>query len=505
MSNKKNSNPFWGASENSNFGKIAIEYAAGQDVILDKHFVQYECYVDKAHVLMLYKQKLISHTVAKKLLKCLTEIQELDKQNKFELKIELEDVHSNIEQYVINKTGIEVGGYLRLAIARNDQIYTDTLMYMKNHLLIISSHLLVTINQLLVVAEANVDTIMPGYTHMRISQPITVGHWLMAKAYHLIDDVDHILYAVNSIDKCPLGIVEMAGTSLDLDREYLSTLLGFEKPTENSLYTSNQRGENEVKILSVLSLLAMHMRRTMQELIIYSGSEFGLVELNDLYVTSGTAQPNLRNPDTLEVIRANCPKVYSKLIETLMIMDIQTSGYNRDTQQTKSSLLEGLKIIEDTVPVFGGILTSLKYNKKKMLETASLNFGIAPDVAFKLCIKGNISFRESYKVVKSLIRDGYLNKSFSELTPELIKIVSKKILNKKVEIKKEDLIEFRNIQNSVFSHTCYGGPAPSQVMNMIKNVKKTTKMYKKKIFSYQNNIKNALINLDTEVNKLIIN
>jgi len=165
--------------------------------------------------------------------------------------------------------------------------------------------------------------------------------------------------------------------------------------------------------------------------------------------------------------------------------------------------MEGLKIIEDTVPVFGGILTSLKFNKTKMLEIASLNFGIAPDVAFKLCIKGNVSFRESYKVVKSLIKDGYLKKSFSELTPKLIKMVSKKILNKEINIDEKDLTEFKTIQNSVFSHTCYGGPAPSQVKNMIKNVTSKIKKYSKGIFNYQNKIKQALTNLDNEVKKLI--
>lgn len=505
MKNKMTNNPLWSEGENKNFGKIAIQYAAGEDVVLDKKFVQYECLVDEAHILMLFKQKLITKNIAISLLKVIEEIKILDKKGKFELRKELEDVHSNIEQIIINKTGIEIGGYLRLGIARNDQIYTDTLMYTKKHLLDICLEIINIVTAVNKIAEKNKFTIMPGYTHLRISQPITVGHWLTSKSYHLIDNLKGLLFSYELIDKCPLGIVEMSGTHLPLDRKYLSDLLGFKLPTENSLYTSNQRGENETKILGELTFLALHIRRTIQELLIFSSTEFGLIEIDNLYITGGTAQPNLKNPDTLEVIRANCPRIYSKFFETLLIMDIQTSGYNRDTQQTKPSFIEGLELTEKTLKVFGGILTSLKFNKEKMLEVSNLNFATAPDVAMQICVKGKVSFREAYKVVKTLIKGKYLNKSFSELTSKLVTEVSKKVLNKYVFVSQKNLDEVSSAEKCALSHTSEGGPAPSQVNIMIKNIEKKIVNLKKDVLIKQNKIKKALKTLSKEVKGLIFN
>ncbi len=499
---KNSNNPLWSEGEDKNFGKVAVEYAAGQDIVLDKKFVQYECLVDEAHILMLLKQKLITKNIAIFLLRILEKIKILDKKGKFVLHKELEDVHSNIEQFIIDKLGIEIGGYLRLGIARNDQIYTDTLMYTKKYLLNICQEIINIVVKVNKIAENNKFTIMPGYTHLRISQPITVGHWLTAKSYHLIDNLKGLLFSYELIDKCPLGIVEMSGTHLPIDRKYLSDLLGFKYPTENSLYTSNQRGENETKVLSELTFLALHIRRTIQELLIFSSTEFGLIEIDDLYVTGGTAQPNLKNPDTLEVIRANCPRIYSKFFETLLIMDIQTSGYNRDTQQTKPSFIEGLELTEKTLKVFGGILTSLKYNKERMLYVANLNFATAPDVAMQICVKGKISFREAYKIVKTLIKKNYLKKSFSELTPQLVNKVAKNVINKNVLIAQKDLDEVSSAKKCALSHISEGGPAPSQVELMIIDTKKKVFNIKKDVIGKQNKFIKAIEKLEESVKKI---
>lgn len=166
-------------------GEIALKYAAGEDVILDQQLVRYECLVNQAHAMMLYKQGLVSKQIAQKLVAGLEEIKALDKQGKFKLKPELEDVHSNVEQWLIDKLGIEVGGWLRLGIARNDQVYADTRMWLKDELLVVAKQLVSLVTGLVKVASDHTRTVMPGYTHWQVSQPITYGHWLMAKAYHL--------------------------------------------------------------------------------------------------------------------------------------------------------------------------------------------------------------------------------------------------------------------------------------------------------------------------------
>ena len=183
-------------------------------------------------------------------------------------------------------------------------------------------------------------------------------------------------------------------------------------------------------------------------------------------------------------------------------MDIQTSGYNRDTQQTKPAFIEGLELMKQTLEVFGGILTSLKYNKVKMLEVANMNFATAPDVAMQICVKGKISFREAYKVVKTLIKEKYLKKSFSELTSKLVADVTKKVLNKNVFVTQNDLDEVSSAEKCAFSHTSEGGPAPSQVKLMIKDVKKKAFDLKKEIYVKQNiNIK-AIKKLEESVKKI---
>lgn len=494
-------NPFWGEGETKDFGKIAIEYAAGDDVVLDQAFVQYECLVNQAHVVMLCAQKLISKDVAKKLIKGLDEIKKLDEVGKFILKKELEDVHSNVEQYVIEKYGIEVGGYLRLGIARNDQVYTDTRMFMRDKILLISKQLVDMIQGLIVLAQKHTTTIMPGYTHLRISQPITFGHWLTGKAYHFYDDLNNILRQFDGINKCPLGIFEMAGTHLSIDRALTAQLLGFENPTPHSLYTANQRGEIEAKLIAEFAFVALHLRRTMNELILFTTDELEFLKINPLFTTGGTAQPNLTNPDTLEVVRANMASILPKVVEEMMIMDVLSSGYNRDSQQTKPVLFQAIRVMEKTLPVAGQILSTLEVNTSNMERAANLNFSTAPDIAVQICVKGGISFREAHKIVKTLLRGGFLKKSFLELTPELLASVSLKAIGKKVEITLNEIQEVATAKVCAFSHTSTGGPSPSEVKKQIQDLKLLVTKAQKGIQSKEENIKSGYAQLQKWMKK----
>ena len=496
-------NPFWGEGENKNFGKIAISYAAGEDVVLDQAFVSNECLVNQAHVLMLLKQKIIKKNIAGKLLYGLAEIKEMDKKGKFILKKELEDVHSNVEQYLIEKYGLAVGGYLRLGIARNDQVYTDTRMYMREKILTLGSLLVDLIEALVKVAQKHLTTIMPGYTHLRISQPITYAHWLMAKAYHFYDDLVNILITYEIVNICPLGIFEMAGTNLPIDRKLTARLLGFEKATPHSLYTASQRGELEALLISALAFLALHIRRTMNEVILFSTNEFQLLTINDLYTTGGTAQPNLKNPDTVEVVRAKMASMLPALVETIVVMDVLSSGYNRDSQQTKPLLFKSINMMEETIPIVMGILSTLKVNKDQMEKVANFNFATAPAVSVQLSIKGGVSFREAYKVVKTLIKEGYLKDSFAELTPDLVAVVSQKTIGKKIVVTAKDIRRVATARECALSHTSYGGPAPKQVKKMIGDLKAKLNKKQKNIAGKKRKIDLAYQILAKEVGLLI--
>ena len=445
--------------------ELAINYTAGNDIVHDKKLVKYELLVLRAHLAMLEKQHLITKQDYEKIIPVLDEISALDKEGKFELKVELEDVHSNVEQYILSKVGMEAGGNVRLAIARNDQVYTDLRMYYKDKLSEISNGLKSIILELASLSKEHSGTIMPGYTHLRISQPITYGFFLSAKAYHFYDDLCNLDYDYKQIDKCPLGIFEMSGTHAPIDREFTSSALGFSKPTENSLYTANQRGEVEIKICSDLSLLALHIKRFMSELMLFSTHEFGFIEISSEYTTGGTAQPNLVNPDTLEVIRANCSKIMGTHSALLHIMDSLPSGYNRDTQETKGIMFEALEIMLPTLEILQGIAKSLKLNKQRMEQVAGLNFSNAPDYTIQLAMSSGLSFRESYKIIKHIISSKLISSSMDEIDSDMLNSVCEKLLGKKISVNMQDFDSVLGPRVAL-NRKSLGSSSPKEVMKM---------------------------------------
>jgi argininosuccinate lyase len=451
---------------------------AGQDIVHDEQFIKHDIDVLEAHMLMLSKTGLVADDVLVKTLGSLEKIRSLYKAGEYKMKMELEDVHSNIESSVIKDVGIENGGWLRLGIARNDQIYTDTRMYMREHINVIAGEVLDLIQVFLELAAANLETVMPGYTHLRISQPITLAHWATAKVEHFLDDLDRLGNVYGHVNQSPLGIVEMAGTHLPIDRQYEAELLGFDKVLMNSLYASNTRGEVEAMMLCDLSMLMLHCRRVAQEIILWSTYEFGFIELDQGYTTGGTAQPNLRNPDAVEMIRDKAPKVVSKLFQVISIMDLLPSGYNKDTQESKSCIFEAVETVEQTLLVLKGVVSSLKLNKERMRSLSGMNFATAPDVTTQLALKSGVDFRSCYLVVKKLIRGGYLKESFNELTPELISAVSKETIDKEIKVTMEELYEVQDPIRCALSHTSIGGPAPEEVNRMIGELGKEVSKYK---------------------------
>jgi argininosuccinate lyase len=496
-------NPFWSEGESKDFGKVAVSYAAGEDIVYDAYLVKYECLVNQAHIAMLYKQKIINKAIAKEILLTLKIIEDLNSKGEFLLKLELEDVHSNVEYYLIDELGVEIGGYLRFGIARNDQVYTDIRMYIREKMLIVANQLIQLIIILSKKAAEYKEVVMPGFTHLRISQPITYAHFLTAKAYHFLDDLNNILYTYDLVNSCPLGIFEMAGTHLPLDRKYTACLLGFDSVTPNSLYTANQRGELEAKVLADLTILATHIRRTMTEIIILSSEGYQLFGINQQYVSGGTAQPNLTNPDTLEVVRANMAKIIGAFVETVAIMDVLPSGFNRDTQQTKPTMMKSLELIINTLPVFTGILATLVANREKMEKMANLNFAYASDVTLQLADCGKVDFRSAYKVVKTLIKEKYLKDNFAKLSSALVGDVSSKVLGKSIKVSQSDLDAVSDARLCAFSHTSEGGSSPKEVETMIKDLEMKATDKKKIIKKKEIQIEKAYKELERLVSSII--
>ncbi|MFA4873431.1 MAG: argininosuccinate lyase [Patescibacteria group bacterium] len=495
--------PLWREQGDTQTGSKAVGYAAGEDILYDQHLIMDEIATNEAHLVMLVKTSLITREIARALLVSLEGLRARAEKNEFILDPALEDVHSNVEQYLIVQLGMSVGGYLRLGIARNDQVYTDMRRYMRRQILMILRQIVETISALSEVAAEHSRTIMPGYTHLRISQPITVGHWLTSKAYHLLDDADDLCALYPFVNRCPLGIFEMAGTHLPIDRSLTARLLGFEGTTGHSLYTANVRGELEARSLARLSQLAMHMRRSMTEVILFSTHEFGLFTIDDAYTTGGTAQPNLKNPDAAEVLRANCARVYALEQALIHIMDSLPSGFNRDSQQTKPLIFEGFRLIDEALPVYRGIMATLRYNPQRMEEVANINFATAPDLSVQLAIKGGVNFREAYQVVKAIIKKGILKEGFHELTPSMVRIVAQELIGKPIEVTTEDIMAVATARASVSNHVSEGGPAPQEVERMIGDIREKTSRMQEDMSRHEYTLSEADDRLQQEVQDLI--
>jgi len=458
------SNPLW---EGKGISAPALNYTAGKDIILDKKLVPYELKVIKVHIDMLSKRGLLKNEDNSKITAVLEEIKELDTLGKFQMKVELEDVHSNVEQYIISKLGMEIGGNVRLAIARNDQVYTDLRLFYKDELnknCQLLKKLILTLAQ---ISEGHTQTIMPGYTHLRISQPITLGFFLCSKAYHFLDDLHNLEYDLAQINKCPLGIFEMSGTCANIDRHYTANALGFSKPTENALYTANQRGEIEIKILSDLSLMALHIKRFVGELILFSTHEFGFLKISSKYTTGGTAQPNLENPDTLEVMRANCAKIMGAQQTLFMMMGCLPSGFNRDTQETKGVIFDALELVGPTLILLEGIIKTCEFDTEKMQNTAEINFSSAPDYTIELAISSGLSFRESYKIVKHIIKNKMIKNSLREIDSKMLSSCAQDLLGKKISFENMPSLANFCTGKTALLRESFGGSSQKQVMGMV--------------------------------------
>lgn len=293
----------------------------------------------------------------------------------------------------------------------------------------------------------------------------------------------------------------MAGTHLPIDRKFTSELLGFSSIAVHAQYIAQQRGELETNVLANFSTIGMHIRRIMNEYIIFSGYEFGMMEIDDLYATGGTGQPNLKNPDTLEIVRANCPTFYSKLMQLFMIMDMLPSGNNRDAQQTKPILFDSVTELEAMLPIFAGIIESTQIYEKRMKELAELNYGIAPDFCMELAVKGKVSFREIYKVVKYLIKVQQI--PLDKLTSKNILETSQELLKKEIHIDQKDIDTFSNVEHVVLNRNSLGGTSDTQCEQMLDDVSAQAQSLQKILSQKQTFQTEADKKLESEIQKII--
>ncbi|MBQ9747601.1 MAG: argininosuccinate lyase [Clostridia bacterium] len=311
-----------------------------------------------------------------------------------------EDVHMFVEAELTHRIG-EIGKRLHTARSRNDQVALDLRMYLRNEAKEIRSSLLALIGVICDQAEANTDAIMPGYTHLQRAQPVTFAHHLLAYAMMFIRDVGRLDDAVKRMNFSPLGSCALAGTTYPTDREMVARALGFDGITQNSMDGVSDR-DFCAELLSVCSIIMMHLSRFSEEIILWSSWEFGFVELSDAYTTGSSIMPQKKNSDMAELVRGKTGRVYGDLIGTLTMLKGLPLAYNKDMQEDKESVFDGVETVQKCLSIFAPMLATMKVKKDHMRQAACAGFINATDLADYLTKKG-MPFRSAYKIVGGIV------------------------------------------------------------------------------------------------------
>jgi argininosuccinate lyase len=355
-----------------------VDFLSGRDVRgippRDELLIPYDLWGSRAHVLMLCRQRILSKQDGKKILKGLRELEMLYQKGKFELEPSKEDVHSNIESFLIERVGIECGGKVHTGRSRNDQIVLDMRLYLRDQVLKSVEGLVSLMDPLLQRADEYRSTIMPGYTHHQHAVATTFGHLLLSFAEPLQRNVQRFVHWFNLFNKNPLGAAAGYGTSFNLDRQLTSKLLGFDGPTESVIDPITQRWEPEVELAFGVAVMMDHLSTMAQTLILLSTREFNMVRLNDRHCTGSSIMPQKRNPCSLEVMKAKASFAHGMVVSLLSVGKALFMGYNRDTQWTKYWIMDLVEESQPSLSVMADVIRLLRVNEPQMFEQAQEEF-----------------------------------------------------------------------------------------------------------------------------------
>ena len=461
MTKNKNNQAIWGTRIQNNTSSFFQK--VGNSINIDKRLYKEDIIGSIAHVEMLFKQKIISFKVKNKIIYGLNKIEKEILKNKFEFNTKHEDIHMNIEKRLFEIIGDDAG-YVHTARSRNDQVITDFKIWMKSSTNKIDQNLSKIIKTILKVAEKNVETIMPGFTHLKNAQPLSLGHYLLAYVEMFSRDKKRFLKNIESLDENPLGVSALVGTSFNIDRNYTSKKLGFKKPTNNSVDTVSDR-DFVLDYLYCSAVCSMHISRIAEEFIIWSSDGFGLIKLSDKVVTGSSIMPQKKNPDLLEYIRGKSGSVYGNLFTMLTILKGMPLSYFKDLQDDKEIVFKTNDTLIDCLKILDEVLNNFYPDKRKMLELANLGFITATDLADYLVKNHSMSFRNAYQKTAAIV-------NMAEKKKKRLEDLKIEDLNKiEPRLTKEALKVF-NLKNSINSKKSYGGTAFENVRRMIKKYKR---------------------------------
>ncbi len=449
----------WGGRFAKGTDKLVDDF--NSSIRFDSRMYRHDILGSIAHANMLGKCGIISADESSLIQSTLKDILIDIEAGKIDFEIDAEDIHMNIEKILISRIG-DTGKKLHTGRSRNDQVALDIRMYLRDEITAIKEMVAVFLGTLVKISEANLDTIMPGYTHLQRAQPITLAHHMMAYFEMFKRDYQRLCDCYSRLNILPLGSGALAGTTYPLDRYMVAQELGFDDVTQNSLDGVSDR-DFAIELASGLSILMMHLSRLSEEIILWSSHEFSFVELDDAYSTGSSIMPQKKNPDVAELARGKTGRVYGSLMTLLTVMKSLPLAYNKDMQEDKEAIFDAVDTVKMCLPVFSNMIDTMKVRKANMYKAAQGGFTNATDIADYLVKKG-IPFRSAHEIIgKMVLYCIENNKAIDDMTMDEFKSFSDKI--------QEDVYAEISLEKCVSGRKLVGGPARETEEKAIENAK----------------------------------
>ena len=461
MSNKEVADKPWSGRFTESTDAFVEQFTAS--VEFDQRMYAQDIVGSQAHARMLAKIGVLTTAECEQITTALSEIlQEIEK-NQFTWRVDLEDVHMNIESRLVEKIG-EPGKKLHTGRSRNDQVATDVRLYLRDQIDLIDAELVRLQQAILNLAEREVETLMPGFTHLQVAQVITVGHHLMAWFEMLCRDRARLADCKKRVNILPLGAAALAGTSFPLDREFVAQQLGFDGISNNSLDAVSDR-DFAVEFCAFASLLLMHLSRFSEELVLWASQQFEFIELPDRFCTGSSIMPQKKNPDVPELVRGKSARVFGNLMSMLTLMKSQVLAYNKDNQEDKEPLFDTVDTVMGCVRVYADMVPHIVFNRSKLAAAVNKGYATATDLADYLVAKG-VAFRDAHEIVGKAVRIAIdEDKELPELSLDQFQTLSPHI--------DKDVFTVLQTQGSAEAKNVVGGTSPVQVRAQIEAARRS--------------------------------
>ena len=435
----------------------AFVQAFTASVDFDRRLYRQDIEGSRAHAAMLCKVGVLSATDRDAIFRGLDQVLQEIESGQFNWSIEREDVHMNIEARLTEIIG-DAGKRLHTGRSRNDQVATDIRMYLREQITFVIAELRRLQTGLINLAEQEADTIMPGYTHLQVAQPVTFGHHLLAWFEMLQRDASRLVDCRTRLNVLPLGSAALAGTSYPIDRQYTAQLLGFDDVCRNSLDAVSDR-DFAIEFCAAGALIMTHLSRFSEELVLWSSAQFNFINLPDRFCTGSSIMPQKKNPDVPELVRGKTGRVNGHLVSLLTLMKSQPLAYNKDNQEDKEPLFDTLDTLLGCLRAFADMVPAIKTKKENMYRAAKQGFATATDLADYL-VRCGLAFRDAHEVVGKAVAFGVAqNRDLADMTLAELQQFSAKI--------KQDVFKVLTLEGSVAARNHIGGTAPAQVKKAI--------------------------------------